>query len=71
MQMGLIITIVGTGIGIIIAMGALILTLFLWTRSEANAARRDIVNLTRIIAVKEEMKDFHDRLCSIEKNRNK
>lgn len=49
---GLIITIVLTGLGIIIGMGALIITLFLWNRGEANADRRDIVNL--IIAIKEE-----------------
>lgn len=50
------------------------IALFLWTRGEANADRRDIVNL--IIAIKEdvqaiqvEMKDFHARLCVIEESR--
>lgn len=64
---GLIITIVLTGMGIIIGMGAIIITLFLWNRAESNSDRRDIVNL--IIAIKDEMKDFHDRLCSIEAKR--
>jgi hypothetical protein len=72
--MGLIITIVGTGIGIIISLGALVLTLFLWNRGEGNSDRRDIVNL--VIAIKEdiqaiqlEMKDFHNRLVDIERNK--
>lgn len=55
----LIITIVLTGMGIIIGMGALIITLFLWNRSEANADRRDIVNL--IIAIKEETIEIRKR----------
>ena len=41
---------------------------FLWTRSESNADRREIMNL--IQAIKDEMKDFHARLCVIE-DRNK
>jgi len=57
-----VITVVGTGMGIIIAIGALILTLFLWNRSEANADRR---------CMAEEIKDFHSRLIQIEERRNK
>ena len=79
-NLGLIITLIGTGMGIIIALGAIIVTLFLWQRGEANADRRDIVNL--IIAIKEdartfsekmanESKDFHARLCNIEERRLK
>jgi len=71
---GLIITIVLTGMGIVIAMGGIVITLFLWMRSEANADRRDIVNL--IVAIKEdiqaiqhEVKDFHARMCVIEERR--
>lgn len=56
MELGLIIAIVGSAIAIV----GVMLTLFLWTRGEANSDRRDIVNL--IIAIKEEMKDFHGRL---------
>lgn len=79
-NLGLIIAIVGSAVGIIaITLGATI-ALFLWNRAEANSDRRDIVNL--IIAIKEdarafsekmaaESRDFHARLCSIEERRNK
>jgi len=46
---------------------ASMIAMMLWVRSEANADRRDIINL--IIAIKDEMKDFHTRLCSIEERR--
>lgn len=61
--LGLIIAIVGSAVAII----AVTLMLMLWIRSEANADRRDIVNL--IISIKEENKDFHGRLCAIEERR--
>ena len=54
--LGLIIAIVGSSI----AFAGTVVALFLWNRNKANAGRRDIVNL--IIAIKEEMKDFHGRL---------
>lgn len=44
------------------------LTLWLWNRSEARTDHRQIVDL--IAAIKDEMKDFHGRLCAIEE-RNK
>lgn len=62
-HLGIIIAIVGsvaTLIGVVIG-------LFLWTRSEANADRHAIVNL--IVAIKDESKDFHGRLCKIEERR--
>lgn len=76
MDLGIIIAVVGSAIAIV----GVMIALFLWTRSEANADRRDIVNL--IIAIKEdahafsekmaaESKDFHTRLCLIEERRNK
>lgn len=50
---------------------AMIIPLWLWNRSEANADRReaaadrrDILQLIR--AIQEEIKDFHGRLCTIE-----
>lgn len=52
-----------TILGIIIGNAALFMPIFFWMRSEANADRRDIVNL--IIEIKEELKDFHGRLCAI------
>ncbi len=62
-NLGLIIAIVGSAV----AMMGVMIALFLWNRGESNADRRDIVNL--IIAIKEEIKDFHGRLCSIEEKR--
>lgn len=54
-------------------MGVMI-PLFLWLRTEANADRResasdrrDILQLIRDI--QNEMKDFHGRLCAIEEKR--
>ena len=64
-DLGIIIAIVGSAIAIV----GVMIALFLWTRGEANADRRDIVNL--IVAIKEEMKDFHARLCVIEERRRK
>jgi hypothetical protein len=44
------------------------LTLWLWSRSESRNDHRQIIDL--ITAIKDEMKDFHGRLCAIEE-RNK
>lgn len=43
--------------------------LWLWSRSEANADRRDIMNILK--EMKDEMKDFHGRLCAIEERNKK
>jgi hypothetical protein len=71
-NLSLIIALLGSALTIVAAM----IAMMLWVRSEANADRRDIVNL--IIAIKEdvhaiqlEMRDFHTRLCSIEERRRK
>lgn len=48
-----VVTVVGTGMGILIGIGGLILTLFLWTRGEGNADRR---------AMAQEMKAFQERM---------
>lgn len=71
MDLGIIIAIVGSAMGII----AVTLTLMLWVRGEANADRRDMVNL--VVAIKDdiqaiqlEMRDFHSRLCAIEERRH-
>ena len=47
---------------------ALFIPMFIWLRTEANSDRRDIINI--LIEMKNEMKDFHGRLCAIEE-RNK
>ena len=64
---------------------AVMISLFLWIRSEANNDRRDmyhiqredrkdLLQITRNIeitmqAIQNEMKDFHNRLCMIEEKR--
>lgn len=58
-----------------------IIIMFLWLRTEANADRRSINAVQRedrkdilamLSAIKDEMRDFHDRLCAIEeRNRGK
>lgn len=70
MDLGIIIAIVGSAISIV----GVVFAMMFWVRSEANslraeagADRRDIVNL--IMEIKNEMKDFHARLCSIEERR--
>lgn len=52
----ILLSIVGSSIAIL----GIVVALILWMRSEANADRRDIINL--IVAIKDEMKDFHGRL---------
>lgn len=49
---------------IVLANVGLSITLFLWLRKESNADRREVLSL--IEAIKNEMKDFHGRLCTIE-----
>lgn len=76
MDVGIIIAIVGSAVANV----GVVLVLFLWLRGEANADRRDIVNL--IVAIKEdgqnfrslmaeESREFHGRLCTIEERRGK
>jgi hypothetical protein len=59
---------------------ALILPLWLWARAESNSDRRDMMNLIiagqretreQINAIQEEMKDFHNRLYSLEERSRK
>ena len=45
------------------------LTLWLWNRTEARSDHRQIIDL--ISAIKDEMKDFHGRLCAIEERNRK
>lgn len=48
------------------------IALFLWARSESRSDHRHLESWVKaaIDAIKEEMKDFHGRLCAIEE-RNK
>ena len=59
----------GQVLAIIAGNAAIVIPLFLWNRSESNSDRRDMMNL--INAIKEEMKDFHGRLCAIEERKRK
>lgn len=59
-------------LGFLLTMSAL----FLWNRSESNADRREanadrkeMMNLIK--EIKDEMKDFHGRLCAIEERNKK
>ncbi len=67
--------VISIGLGVFTIVGSMI-AMMLWVRGEANSDRRDIVNLIVAIkedvaAIREEMRDFHNRLCSIEERRVK
>ena len=78
-DIGLVIAIVGSGVAIV----GVMICLFLWNRSEANADRRnfldiqsqdrkDLLQITKNIetvmnAIQYEMKDFHYKLLEIQK----
>jgi hypothetical protein len=61
--------ILGIVLSIISGNAAIFLPIFFWIRSEANSDRRDIVKI--LIEMKNEMKDFHGRLCAIEEGRRR
>lgn len=70
---------------IILTMSGLMISLFLWLRSESNADRRHITEIqsadrkelltliksieNHVSAIEWEVKDFHGRLCAIEERR--
>jgi hypothetical protein len=65
---------------VFVANMGVIIPLFLWTRSEANSDRREYANERRDILqiirnvqqeMKDEIKDFHGRLCAIEERNRK
>lgn len=62
-------TIVGANIALVLASFGSTLTLFLWSRSEARADQQQIREL--IVAIQDEIKDFHGRLCAIEERNRK
>ena len=51
-------------LAMILGNAGIFLPVFFWLRSESNSDRRDIMNI--LLEMKEEMKDFHGRLCAIE-----
>jgi hypothetical protein len=65
-----------TILGVFIANAAMVLPLFLWVRAESRADIRHMDNKIDAIreltyAIHAEMKDFHNRLCKIESEKNK
>lgn len=78
-DVGLIIAVVGVGIAIV----SVVMGMMYWVRQEANSLRaeqkedrKDLLQVSRNIemavnAMQYEMKDFHNRLCLIEENRNR
>jgi uncharacterized membrane protein len=52
-----------------LALIATTVVLFLWNRTESRADARNAQDL--IESIKQEVKDFHGRLCAIEERRNK
>lgn len=48
---------------------AIFIPMFFWLRSEASADRRDLMKI--LMEMKDEMKDFHGRLCAIEERNKK
>ena len=56
-------------LAIIAGNAAMFFPIFFWLRTEANADRRDIINILN--EMKNEMKEFHGRLCAIEERNKK
>lgn len=81
MEIGIIIAIVGTGIAIV----GVVMAMMFWVRQETNSLRseakedrKDLVQMVyafreetskQITAIQLEMRDFHNRLLQIEKDR--
>jgi len=63
MDMPTIFTLMGCTFAIV----AVMISMFLWNRSEANMDRRDMVKL--IQEIHDEMTDFHTRLVEVEKRK--
>lgn len=72
-DLGIIIAIVGSAIAIV----GTVLAMMFWVRQEANSLRaeakedrKDLLHISRnleltVMAIENEMKDFHNRICSI------
>lgn len=81
LDMATLIAVIGSTFTIL----AVMISLFLWLRTEANADRRhiqdvqredrkDLLQISRSLeitmqAIQQEMKDFHNRLCSIQEKK--
>lgn len=56
-------------LAIVAGNAGIFIPVFLWLRSEANSDRREVMGI--LIEMKDEMKDFHGRLCAIEERNRK
>lgn len=58
---------------LILGNGAIIIPLFLWNRSESRSDYRHLEAgvKAQIEAIRQDMKDFHGRLCAIEERNKK
>lgn len=77
MDVGIIVAIVGSAVAII----GVVISMMFWCRSEANSLRqemkedrKDLLQISRnlesaVIAIRDEVKDFHHRLLEIERSR--
>ena len=60
-----VLTVLGTNIALL----GTNIALFIWSRTEANQDRRQMLDI--LTGIHEEMKDFHGRLCAIEERKRK
>lgn len=65
-----ILALIGSNISMMVISLGITITMFKWARAEAREDQQEIRFL--VVAIQEEMKDFHGRLCAIEeRNRGK
>lgn len=77
MELGVIIAVVGSAVAIV----GVVISMMFWVRSEANMLRaeqkedrKDLLQISKnlemtMISIQNEMKDFHNRLIQIERER--
>ncbi len=66
MDLGVVVAILGSTVAII----GVVISMIFWTRSETNHSNQRVDAIRELVhAIHLEMKDFHNRLCDIERNR--
>lgn len=68
-----VITILAANIAIFFGIIAIMVTLFLWVRSEAREDHRTLLSWTQQMmnTIQQENKEFHGKLCAIEERNKK
>ena len=63
-----VLMIIGSNVALMVASIGVTISLFLWARTESKNVFRamDAKIEANLLAIREEMKDFHGRLCAIE-----